>query len=59
MNLDDFWQSTRDAEDTIQSDPHTFPSGIPSLVDYAHSKKLKFGLYSGIILSSDLQVSIL
>jgi hypothetical protein len=38
---------SRDADGTIQADPHDFPSGIPALADYVHSKKLKFGLYSG------------
>jgi alpha-galactosidase len=47
VNLDDCWQWSRDAQGTIQPDPKTFPSGIPALVDYAHSRKLKFGLYSG------------
>ncbi len=39
---------SRDADGTIQPDPLTFPNGIPALVDYVHSKKLKFGLYSCI-----------
>jgi alpha-galactosidase len=46
--MDDCWQVSRDAQDVIQPDPQAFPSGIPALVDYVHSKKLKFGLYSGI-----------
>ncbi len=37
---------SRDAQGTIRPDPKTFPNGIPVLVDYVHSKKLKFGLYS-------------
>jgi hypothetical protein len=48
VNLDDCWQMNRDAQGNIQSDPITFPSGIPALVDYVHSRKLKFGLYSGV-----------
>ncbi len=47
VNMDDCWQMSRDAQGTIQPDPTTFPSGIPALVDYVHSRKLKFGLYSG------------
>ena len=47
VNMDDCWQVSRDAQGVIQADPKAFPSGIPSLVDYVHSKKLKFGLYSG------------
>ncbi len=51
VNLDDCWQRSRDAQGTIQADPQDFPSGIPALADYIHSKKLKFGLYSGIALT--------
>jgi hypothetical protein len=47
VNMDDCWQWSRDAQGTIQPEPTTFPSGIPALADYVHSKKLKFGLYSG------------
>ncbi|UJR16260.1 hypothetical protein I4U23_003168 [Adineta vaga] len=46
VNMDDCWQISRDAQGFIQADPKAFPSGIPALVDYIHSKKLKFGLYS-------------
>ena len=46
--MDDCWAWSRDANGTIQADPEKFPSGIPALVDYVHSKKLKFGLYSGV-----------
>ena len=46
--MDDCWQWDRDAAGTIQPEPATFPNGIPALVDYVHSRKLKFGLYSGI-----------
>ncbi len=52
MNIDDFWPaSSRDAQGNIQADPQTFPSGIPALADYIHSRKLKFGLYSGIFIA--------
>ena len=47
VNLDDCWQRSRNAQNVIQADPTDFPSGIPALADYIHSKKLKFGLYSG------------
>ncbi|CAF3629765.1 unnamed protein product [Rotaria sp. Silwood1] len=46
INMDDCWQVSRDAQDVIQADPQAFPSGIPALADYVHSRKLKFGLYS-------------
>ncbi len=45
--MDDCWQVYRDANGTIHADPQAFPSGIPALSDYIHSRKLKFGLYSG------------
>ncbi len=45
--MDDCWQRSRDAQGIIQPDPIAFPNGIPALVDYVHSRKLKFGLYSG------------
>jgi len=48
VNLDDCWQVSRDADGTIQPDPQAFPSGITTLIDYIHSRKLKFGVYSGI-----------
>lgn len=44
--IDDCWQSHRDEKGNIQADPERFPSGIKALVDYVHSKGLKFGLYS-------------
>ena len=46
INIDDCWQSSRHPNGTIIPDPKTFPNGIKPLVDYAHSKGLKFGLYS-------------
>ncbi len=46
--MDDCWQMSRDAQGTIQPDPVAFPNGIPALIDYVHSRKLKFGLYSGV-----------
>jgi alpha-galactosidase len=48
VNLDACWQGTRDAQGTIHSDPALFPNGIAPLVDYVHSRKLKFGIYSGV-----------
>ena len=46
LNLDDCWQSDRDADGTIIADPDRFPSGIPALADYVHSLGLRFGLYT-------------
>ena len=45
--LDDFWMAPeRDSEGRMYADPQKFPSGIESLIEYVHSKGLKFGLYS-------------
>ena len=46
MNLDDCWQIKRDENNVIVPDASKFPNGIKPLADYAHSKGLKFGLYS-------------
>ena len=46
INIDDCWQKSRHKNGTIIPDPNTFPNGIKPLVDYAHSKGLKFGIYS-------------
>ena len=46
INLDDCWQKSRYKNGTIIPDYHAFPKGIQYLADYAHSKGLKFGLYS-------------
>ena len=43
------WQRSRDDQGIIQPDPQDFPSGVPALADYIHSRKLKFGHYSGIV----------
>lgn len=53
--MDDCWQVTRDAQGIIQPDPKAFPSGVPALADYVHSRKLKFGLYSGNPRSSSVR----
>ena len=44
--IDDCWQVDRDESGNIIPDPERFPSGIKALVDYVHSKGLKFGIYS-------------
>ncbi|WP_316836859.1 glycoside hydrolase family 27 protein [Pedobacter nutrimenti] len=44
--VDDCWQIGRDSLGNIIPDPERFPSGIKNLVDYVHSKGLKFGIYS-------------
>ena len=46
--IDDCWQSSRFENGTIIPDPINFPHGIKPLVEYAHSKGLKFGLYSSV-----------
>jgi len=44
--IDDCWQVSRDKNGEIVVDKDRFPNGIKSLVDYVHSKGLKFGIYS-------------
>ncbi|GEP50927.1 hypothetical protein FNO01nite_15990 [Flavobacterium noncentrifugens] len=45
--LDDGWMTReRDANGNLVPDPKKFPGGMKSLVDYVHSKGLKFGLYN-------------
>eukprot|EP00658_Telonema_sp_P-2_P053634 TRINITY_DN4221_c0_g2_i11.p1 TRINITY_DN4221_c0_g2~~TRINITY_DN4221_c0_g2_i11.p1 ORF type:complete len:727 (-),score=188.39 TRINITY_DN4221_c0_g2_i11:280-2460(-) len=46
VNIDDCWQVERNSDGSIQPDPVRFPSGIKALADYAHSKGLKFGVYT-------------
>ena len=48
INLDDCWQSSRDANGNIVANPTRFPSGIASLANYVHSKGLKLGLYTDL-----------
>ena len=47
VNVDDNWmEKTRDAEGNLQYRKDKFPNGIKVLADHAHSKNLKFGIYS-------------
>ena len=46
INIDDCWQRSRHQNGTIIPDRTAFPNGIKPLVDYDHSKGLKFGIYS-------------
>ncbi|MGI4886195.1 MAG: glycoside hydrolase family 27 protein [Janthinobacterium lividum] len=44
--IDDCWHGKRDTLGFIQPDAKRFPGGMKALVDYVHSKGLKFGIYS-------------
>jgi alpha-galactosidase len=44
--IDDCWHGERDSLGFIHPNPEHFPSGMKALVDYIHSKGLKFGIYS-------------
>lgn len=45
--LDDGWMTKeRDKEGNLVPDPIKFPNGMKSLIQYVHSKGLKFGLYN-------------
>ena len=48
INLDDCWQSWNRSSTTGELIPNAtnFPSGMPALIDYIHSKGLLFGIYS-------------
>ena len=40
----DCWQVERSPNGTINVDPVRFPGGMKALIDYVHSKGLKFGI---------------
>ena len=45
--LDDGWMTKeRDANGDLAPDPAKFPNGMKAVIDYVHSKGLKFGLYN-------------
>lgn len=45
--LDDGWMTReRDANGDLIPDPVKFPGGMKAVIDYVHSKGLKFGLYN-------------
>jgi alpha-galactosidase len=46
VNIDDCWQTSRDANGNIVADPQRFPHGMKALGNYIHSLGLKFGVYS-------------
>jgi alpha-galactosidase len=48
INLDDCWQTGRDANGNIVVDQEKFPSGLKALGDYIHGKGLKFGVYTDV-----------
>ena len=45
VNVDDCWAASRDSSGNIQPDTKTFPD-FQGMIDYVHSKGLRFGLYS-------------
>jgi alpha-galactosidase len=45
--LDDGWMAKeRDKNGNLIADPDKFPNGMKAVVDYVHSKGLKFGIYN-------------
>lgn len=47
--VDDCWSDkSRDAQGNLVADPGRFPSGMKAVVDYVHSRGLKFGINAGI-----------
>lgn len=49
VNLDDGWQRYKGSreDNPLEYDPVKFPRGIKYVADYAHSKGMKLGIYSG------------
>jgi alpha-N-acetylgalactosaminidase len=50
VNIDDCWSSTERDPDTqeLVSDPDRFPSGIPYLANYMHTRGLRLGIYGDV-----------
>ena len=46
INLDDGWASHRGPDSVVIPDISLFPNGMKPVVDYIHSKGLKFGIYT-------------
>ncbi|KAL1432951.1 hypothetical protein MTO96_001939 [Rhipicephalus appendiculatus] len=47
--MDDCWSAkSRDAQGNLVADSRRFPRGMKTVVDYVHSRGLKFGLNAGI-----------
>lgn len=44
--IDDHWEADERVNNRLTWDPVKFPNGIKAVSDYAHSKGLKFGIYS-------------
>jgi alpha-galactosidase len=44
--VDDCWHGERDSLGFIHPNKEHFPSGMKALIDYIHSRGLKFGIYS-------------
>lgn len=47
--LDDGWAAFRDENGLQQANSTRFPSGIPELTAYAHSRGLKVGIYRSVL----------
>ena len=45
VNIDDCWAGSRDPNNNVVPEPKAFPD-FQGMIDYVHSKGLKFGLYS-------------
>jgi alpha-galactosidase len=44
--MDDIWEADERVDGRLVADPQKFPHGITPVVDYVHSRGLKFGIYS-------------
>jgi alpha-N-acetylgalactosaminidase len=49
VSIDDSWSTSRDpVTKELVADPVKFPSGIPALAEYVHSKGLLLGMYADV-----------
>eukprot|EP01079_Euglenida_sp_SAG-EU17-18_P003845 gene3845-4230_t len=46
LNIDEGWAVGRNADGSLQVSPDRFPHGLGPVIEYIHSKGLKFGLYT-------------
>jgi len=44
--IDDHWHGDTRVDGKLTWNPQKFPSGIPALADYVHSRGLKFGIFT-------------
>ncbi|XP_052076326.1 alpha-N-acetylgalactosaminidase-like isoform X2 [Mytilus californianus] len=48
LSVDDCWMAKERRMRTLIADPERFPNGMKAVIDYVHSKGLKFGIYGSV-----------